>query len=72
MNAMRDAMLKSGAGFEGYPEGRSAAAKKDWLRLNGLRTVSPIKQVRLHLGAIFTKGGLVILDEVFVTRTEER
>jgi hypothetical protein len=69
MDGMKLALEK--AGFDEYAKQRTHDAKNHWLLKNGLRTILPIKQVRLHLGARRTEGGVWLLDECFVTRVRE-
>ena len=69
MDALKLALEK--VGFDEYEKATTHEAKNRWLLKNGLRAVLPIKQTRLHLGAIFLKSGVVVLEEVFVARVRE-
>jgi hypothetical protein len=66
MDAMKAAFER--AGFDEFEKQKSHEAKNRWLLKNGLRSVLPIKQVHLHLGLTRTKGGMLVLNECYVTR----
>lgn len=69
MNAMTQAMEK--AGFKDFAEQTTHERKVKWLFENGLRSVLPIKQVKLHLGVVVMPSGVVTLDERYVTKRGE-
>jgi len=67
MDTMKAALEK--VGFGEFEKQKTEVARVRWLFENGLRSVLPIKQTRLHLGLV-KLGALTVADERYVTRKE--